>query len=182
MGSSRQEHWSGLPCPPPWDFPNPGIEPVSSAALVLWVDSLPLNQWGSPCLTVPSGIWAASRCHISSMMVTETWKWMIRVFRTASFWIDFTSGPDISPPQSKNWSRRKEWLRDENHRQRHLRVGRQRMLTELQISWSREVGQPFRLPVRWSSTLEPTAYTASPIYDHRVWKYSREHLEFSYWD
>ena len=27
MGFSRQEHWSGLPCPPPGDLPNPGIEP-----------------------------------------------------------------------------------------------------------------------------------------------------------
>ena len=26
-GFSRQEYWSGLPCPPPGDFPNPGIEP-----------------------------------------------------------------------------------------------------------------------------------------------------------
>ena len=25
----RQEHWSGLPCPPPGDFPNPRIEPES---------------------------------------------------------------------------------------------------------------------------------------------------------
>ena len=29
MGSSRQEYWSGLPCPPPGDLPDPGIEPVS---------------------------------------------------------------------------------------------------------------------------------------------------------
>ena len=28
-GLSRQEHWSGLPCPPPGDIPNPGIEPAS---------------------------------------------------------------------------------------------------------------------------------------------------------
>ena len=28
MGFSRQEYWSGLPCPP-GDLPNPGIEPVS---------------------------------------------------------------------------------------------------------------------------------------------------------
>ena len=27
-GFSRQEHWSGLPCPPPGDLPNPGIEPM----------------------------------------------------------------------------------------------------------------------------------------------------------
>ena len=25
--SSRQEYWSGLPCPPPVDLPNPGMEP-----------------------------------------------------------------------------------------------------------------------------------------------------------
>ena len=26
---SRQEYWSGLPCPPPGDISNPGIEPAS---------------------------------------------------------------------------------------------------------------------------------------------------------
>ena len=29
MGFSRQEWWIGLPCPPPGDLPNPGIEPES---------------------------------------------------------------------------------------------------------------------------------------------------------
>ena len=29
MGCSSQEYWSGLPCPPPGDFPHPGIEPMS---------------------------------------------------------------------------------------------------------------------------------------------------------
>ena len=29
MGFSRQENWSGLPCPPPEDFPDPGTEPIS---------------------------------------------------------------------------------------------------------------------------------------------------------
>ena len=38
MGFSRQEHWSGLPCPPPGDLPNPGIEPVSFSG------SLPLSH------------------------------------------------------------------------------------------------------------------------------------------
>ena len=27
MGFSRQEHRSGLPCPPPGDLPDPGIKP-----------------------------------------------------------------------------------------------------------------------------------------------------------
>ena len=42
MGFSRQEQWSGLPCPPPGDRPNPGIEPTSPA---LQVDSLPLSNF-----------------------------------------------------------------------------------------------------------------------------------------
>ena len=35
---SRQEYWSGLPCTPPGNLPDPGIEPLSPA---LQVDSLP---------------------------------------------------------------------------------------------------------------------------------------------
>ena len=29
VGFSRQEHWSGLLCPPPGHLPDPGIEPMS---------------------------------------------------------------------------------------------------------------------------------------------------------
>ena len=35
MGFSRQEYWSGLPCPPPGDLLNPGIEPASLVSPVL---------------------------------------------------------------------------------------------------------------------------------------------------
>ena len=31
MGFSRQEYWSGLPCPPPGDFLHPGMESMSLA-------------------------------------------------------------------------------------------------------------------------------------------------------
>ena len=31
IGFSRQDYWSGLPCPPLEDLPNPGIESVSPA-------------------------------------------------------------------------------------------------------------------------------------------------------
>ena len=44
-GVSRQEYWSGLPCSPPGDLPNPGIKPRSPA---LQADSLPLSYLGSP--------------------------------------------------------------------------------------------------------------------------------------
>ena len=34
MKFSRQEYWSGLPCPRPGDLPDPGTEPVSCACCI----------------------------------------------------------------------------------------------------------------------------------------------------
>ena len=45
MRFSRKEYWSGLPCPPPGDLPDPGIEPESPA---LQANSSPLSHQGSP--------------------------------------------------------------------------------------------------------------------------------------
>ena len=46
MGLSRQESWSGLPCPPSGDLPYPGIEPTS---LLCWqAGSLPAEPPGKP--------------------------------------------------------------------------------------------------------------------------------------
>ena len=39
--------WSGLPFPLPWDFPDPGIEPVSPSCPVLADEFLPLSHLGS---------------------------------------------------------------------------------------------------------------------------------------
>ena len=41
---SKQEYWSGLPCPPPGDLPNLGIKPESPVSPKLQVDSLPLSH------------------------------------------------------------------------------------------------------------------------------------------
>ena len=43
MGFSRQEYWSGVPCPSPGDLPNPGIEPRFPA---LQADALPSEPPG----------------------------------------------------------------------------------------------------------------------------------------
>jgi len=43
MEFSQQEYWSGLPCPPPGDLPNPGIKPRFPA---LQADSLLLEPPG----------------------------------------------------------------------------------------------------------------------------------------
>ena len=48
MRFSRQEYWSGLPCPLPGDLPDPGIQPTSPAAAALLVNSLLLSHLGSP--------------------------------------------------------------------------------------------------------------------------------------
>ena len=45
MGFSRQEHWSGLPCPPPGNLANPGTKQGSP---VLHADSLPAELPGKP--------------------------------------------------------------------------------------------------------------------------------------
>ena len=40
MAFSWQEYWSGLPCPPPGNLPDPGTEPTSPASNALKVNSL----------------------------------------------------------------------------------------------------------------------------------------------
>ena len=51
MGFSRQEHWSGLPCPPPGDLPDPGIEPGSPASQA---DALTSEPPGKPMINLDS--------------------------------------------------------------------------------------------------------------------------------
>ena len=51
MGLSRQEYWSGLPCPLPGDLPDSGIKPVPSASPALQADSLSTDPLGKPKLT-----------------------------------------------------------------------------------------------------------------------------------
>ena len=57
MGLSRQEYWSGLPCPPPGDLPHPGIKPVSllSPALADGFFTTTLVPAGKP-FTALSGV------------------------------------------------------------------------------------------------------------------------------
>ena len=57
-GFSRQVYWSGLPCPPPRDLPDPGIEPASlmSPALVggFFITSA---NWEAPSVGVFAPKW-----------------------------------------------------------------------------------------------------------------------------
>ena len=63
-GLSRQEYWSGLPCLPLGDLPDPGIEPMSLMA---------------PTLTgrffTPSATWEAHKMHrVIKICIEKNWK------------------------------------------------------------------------------------------------------------
>ena len=66
MGLSRQESWSGLPCPPPGDLPDPVIEPTSPASPALQADSSPLGHQGRLLLNLTIAITCAG---FQNMMV-----------------------------------------------------------------------------------------------------------------
>ena len=49
MGFSRQEYWSGLPCPPPGHLPDPGIKPTSLMSPALAGEFFtPRDTWEAP--------------------------------------------------------------------------------------------------------------------------------------
>ena len=54
MGFSRQEYWSGWPCPSPWDLPDSGIKPTSSESPALQVNSLPTEPPEEPLSVIES--------------------------------------------------------------------------------------------------------------------------------
>ena len=59
MGFPRQEYWSGLPCPPPGDLPDPGMEPLAPA---FRADSLPWSHWEAPPHLQPQAACILSVC------------------------------------------------------------------------------------------------------------------------
>ena len=68
MRFSRQEYWSGLPCPPPEELPHPGIEPLSLTAPALaggffttvftWEAQKAFHNWHPPRIASAAG------CHL----------------------------------------------------------------------------------------------------------------------
>ena len=106
MGFSRQEYWSGLPCPSRGDLPDPGMEPVSSAlpggfftakppgkplldhmvvlSLVFWETLILLSIVVAP-VYIPTMSWYLRLDLISIIPLRERWKlvaatWMFMRF------------------------------------------------------------------------------------------------------
>ena len=63
MGFSRQEYWSGLPCPPPRDLPDPGIESSSLTSPALTGGFFTTSRLGSPITYIRSKTVASNPLH-----------------------------------------------------------------------------------------------------------------------
>ena len=78
MGSSRQEYWSGLPCPPPGDLPDPGVELASLVSPALAGGFFTNAPLGKPCphtpptvfetISVNGGVLFFKKLHISTLL------------------------------------------------------------------------------------------------------------------
>ena len=53
MAFPKLEYWSGLPCPPPGDLSDPGMEPASPVSPALTGESVTLVPPGKPhCINI----------------------------------------------------------------------------------------------------------------------------------
>ena len=60
MGFSRQEYWSELPCPPPRDLPDPGVELASLMSPALAGGFFTTSAtWEAPGGRLHPGVWGA---------------------------------------------------------------------------------------------------------------------------
>ena len=94
-GFSRQEYWSGLPCPPPGrHLPNPGIESRSPA---FQVDSLPSEPpW------TPKNTGVGSLCLLQGIFPTQELNWGLLHCRRILYQLSYQGGPHMSLLSFKN--------------------------------------------------------------------------------
>ena len=96
MRFSRPEYWSGLPCPPPGDLPDPGMEPASLMSLVLVDGSLLLAplcaNFGKyfyyvlatlPLPSIPSRTYFVQESLLVFMEITNT-GWVVKLLAPSS--------------------------------------------------------------------------------------------------
>ena len=82
MEFSRQEYWSGLPCPSPGDLSNPGTEPISLPYLALadgfFTIGIPMSKWGN---LIPVICGYSSTSFLSAIVI----KWALNSHRSLTW-------------------------------------------------------------------------------------------------
>ena len=105
VGFSRQEYWSGLPCPLPGDLPNPGIEPASLMSPALTGEFFTTSAtWEAPSI-----ILSPLYSHVGDQVKMKKWRpgWTLpRSFNSTaerdfpSSAVDKTHAPNTGGPTS----------------------------------------------------------------------------------
>ena len=91
-GFSRQEYWSGLPCPLPEDLPDPGIEPESFVPPALQLDSLPTEPLRKPL----SERWGSQPRHKSRYKYSQVVWWYRAAFGNERAILKYLKGRLVS--------------------------------------------------------------------------------------
>ena len=95
MEFSRPEYWSGLPCPPPRNLPNPRIKPRSPT---FQVDSLPSETPGKPKNTGVSSL-----SLLQGIFQTQESNWGLLHCRWILYQLSYQGSPFILLSSHKNW-------------------------------------------------------------------------------
>ena len=96
MGFSRQECWSGLPCPPPGDLPHSGIEFVSLTSPALAGEFFTISTtWEAPVFCKVEDINAAGWRIFTHVHACEATTLIINV--------DVVMSPEKSPSCPSHW-------------------------------------------------------------------------------
>ena len=107
MGFSRQEYWSGVPCHPPGDLPDPGIELVSPA---LTGGFLPLSHVASTALIL---FWAKNSIKflLTLYLACLLLKWKKVKVKSLSRVLLFVTPQTVAyqAPLSMGFSRQEYW-------------------------------------------------------------------------
>ena len=91
MGFSRQEHWSGSPCPSPRDLPNPGNETMSLTSPILAAAAAKsLQSWPTLCDPIDGSPPGSA---VPGILQARTLEWVaisfskaVRFFITSAVW------------------------------------------------------------------------------------------------
>ena len=98
MGFPRQEYWSGLPCPPPGDLPDPETEPVSPASPALAGGFITTEPPGKPKSSELLDLIKQS-ANISRMSANSRYGWLSQACAQKSETMPVRMFPPVMSPK-----------------------------------------------------------------------------------